>query len=58
MKKLPKLPPVPKLEDDIVYLDDNFNIVPKKEATLIKIIRDGEVIFAKPYKKEIKLINV
>ena len=46
-RKLPKLPSPPKLEDEIIYLDDDFNIVPKRKATQIKIITDGTVVFGK-----------
>jgi len=42
------LPQVPKLEKDIIYLDDHFDIVPKKEATMVKIVKsNGDVIFGK-----------
>ena len=47
MKKSPKPFPPPELEDEIIYLDNDFNIVPKNKATQIKIITDGTVVFGK-----------
>lgn len=36
---------------EIVYLDDDFNLVAKESATLVKIYDDGKITFARPAPK-------
>ena len=52
MKKLPTLFPPPRLDDEVIYLDDNFNVVSKDEATWIKIVENGQVTFGKLVEEE------
>ena len=44
---------MPNKVDDVIYLNDDLEIVSKKEATLIKTVRNGETTFTIPEKKKV-----